>query len=272
MLGYAAMLHGVIFVVAMMSYSHIVVISDRLTFFITPFGMIFTLAMLQTLLYWGVLIGLINSTVRVMTNELSHGTWRLLRLTPYSIPEILLTKLMVVIRPWFKSMRTLMWIRLILLGIALTVQLLPNAGRVSTDAQVETASTLSIDIPLAAVFILEPFIEAVLVMMTSTFSAFLTRQPVWARVGAYGLNALILGGLSFISSLWLMFTTAAGPLSALLVPLNHWGPLVAAVMPADSQADATLRVALFVVMYVIAPVTVAIVAFRAAIHLGQQIE
>ena len=268
MIGYAAILQGLIFVAVLVSYSRLLSISGAIAVFVTPFGMIFTLAFLQTILYWIVQIGICNYTSRAVATEINRSMWSVLRMTPFSISEILLAKVAVVFRTWAKPIRTLVLIRAILLAVAFAAMLIPAANH---PVDIDPTSNISMNFTLAAIFVLEPLIDMAVAASLSILSAMLVHNSTWAMITSYALNVILFGGLSFVSGLWLLLVSPLGTLSGLLIPLNHWLPLFAAVTPPTSAEESTIRVALFVVTFVIAPLGIGWAAFRLSTWMGSRI-
>ncbi|HVO43578.1 MAG TPA: hypothetical protein VMT34_13185, partial [Aggregatilineales bacterium] len=264
----SAMLHGAIFVLALLAFGRVSSLSGVLTIFVTPFGMVFTLAFFQTLLYWATLIGICNYMTRSVARELSGGTWNLLRLTPYSVAEILLAKLAVVCRMWGCATRTLVTVRAVLLVIALGAMLMPY---VQHNGEAPPPLQLQVNLTLATVFLLEPVIDVLVMASLSIFSAMLIRHTTWSLVGAYAFGALTFGGIGFLNGLWMLIRSPMGFLAGLLIPLGHWGPLFATITPASSSDEMVQRATLYVAIYVLLPVAIAGLALWQATKWGRQI-
>src|SRR5438552_17103013 len=63
MLGYAALLHGIFFVLSLVSYSRLNKLFPNMMLpFLTPFGTPVAAAILHSILYWAMLIGICNYT------------------------------------------------------------------------------------------------------------------------------------------------------------------------------------------------------------------
>ena len=80
LLGYAAMLHGVFFLLSLLGYSRINNVFPNLMLpFLTPFGTPVAVGILHSLMYWAMLIGICNYTTYFVTTDLESGMWPLLR-------------------------------------------------------------------------------------------------------------------------------------------------------------------------------------------------
>jgi hypothetical protein len=69
----------------------------------------------------------------------------------------------------------------------------------------------------------------------------------------------------------MMLQTPLGFFGGLLVPLNHWGPLLATVTPAASPAEILNRAALYLFICVLLPLAIGIGALRFAAKRGAEI-
>lgn len=250
MLGYAAVVHGVLFVISIIAYHYLGntlagAFIPLLSPFLTPFGTPLAAALLHSILYWAMLIGICNQMTFAIAREYELESWRVLRLTPFSPVSILLAKVMTVARNWALILRTLTIVRM------LSLLILPIA--VASQRTRETAYVTTLDLVGVAIFLAQPFAEVLFVLGVATLSGIVIRNTVWAKVYAYGGVALTLGALYGLSSLWLTFTSPIGALAGLLVPLGHWTPLIAAMAPPKAPAIYTLQTALFVVLQLIVP-------------------
>src|SRR5438270_919283 len=90
MLGYAAMLHGIFFILSLIGYSRINrAFPNMMLPFLTPFGTPVAAGMLHSVLYWAMLIGICNYMTYFVTSEITSHMWPVLRTTPYTTREIL---------------------------------------------------------------------------------------------------------------------------------------------------------------------------------------
>jgi hypothetical protein len=269
MISYAAMIHGLLFIVSLMEFNQINAMLGGITIFVTPFGMIFTLAFLHTLFYWITLIGVCNYMTRSLTREMTGGAWTLLRLTPYSVSEILLAKMGVVLRLWSRPVRTLIITRAILLALGLTAALLPY-GQYQDNAITHPPMNVQMSFLFGAMFLVQPAIDVVAMGCLSLLSAMLIRNQTWSQVGTYALGVLVFGGMGVLSALWMMLQSPLGQLSGLLIPLSHWGGMVAAVTPGASVAEIWGRLGMFSVVLVLSPLMVGLGAFWWTVNRGKQ--
>jgi hypothetical protein len=220
MLGYAAMLHGGLFVVSLLSYGSLNrAFPNMMLPFLTPFGTPLAAAMLQSILYWAMLIGVCHYTTSLIANDVETNAWPLLRMTSHSTREDK-----------------------------------PSVG---------------LDSVGTAVFVVQPVVDALLIASLSALSALLARGMMWAKATAYGLITLIYGGLAGIGGFWLIFKSPLGTLGGLLVPLNHWAPLMSALTPSASPAEYTARAIMLVSVYLVIPLLVAAVALILAERLAR---
>jgi hypothetical protein len=262
MLGYAAMLHAVFFAISLLSYNQINRAFPNLTLpFLTPFGTPVAAALLHSVLYWVMLIGVVNFTSSFVASDVETGMWPLLRTTPYTSGEILAVKMLVVGRVWARVLRTLFLTRLVAL---LVIPITAMSLRAS-----ENFIPLSLSAIGGAIFVLQPFVDAFLVASISALAALLIRGLMWARVGAYAGIALVYGVLSGAGGLWLIFQSPMGALAGLLVPLNIWAPLVAAITQPASAAELTGRIVMLILVYAALPLAAGFVAFTVAARVSR---
>src|SRR5260221_8659943 len=192
MLGYAALVHGAFFALSLVGFQRLIFgMSDLFLPFLTPFGTPLVAAFLHSVLYWALMIGLANYSTYLIASDVSTGTWEILRLTPYSSSTILGAKLVASARVWGRVFRALLITRLIavlILPAAIVFQQQANEGR----------SFATLDFVAALIFIAQPLVDGLLVLGLSTVAAFAIRSTAWARIGAYGLVAVVYGALSGI--------------------------------------------------------------------------
>jgi hypothetical protein len=262
MLGYAALLHGIFFVMSLFSYNRINrAFPNMMLPFLTPFGTPVAAAILHSILYWAMLIGICNQLTYFVSADLQAGTWGLLRTTPYTTSEILLVKMAVVARIWLRVMRILILTR------AIGLLLIPISAMVQRST--ENYSEVGLNVVGGAVFLLQPLADAFMIASLSLLSSFLVQGVMWAKVGAYALAATVYGALSGASGLYLIYRSPLGTLGGLLVPLNHWAALVSAVTPATSSEELILRTGVMILMYLLLPIAIGVVAFKAASRLAE---
>src|SRR5512142_296985 len=164
LLGYAAMLHGIFFAVALLSYTHINQLFPNIMLpFMTPFGTPIAAAFLHSILYWAMLIGVTNFTSYFVASDIDAQMWPLLRTTPYSSGEILLAKLTVVGRIWGRVLRTLVITRILAL-LLIPLSMLSRQGT-------ETYTVVSLNVVGGVVFVLQPLVDAFLVASLSALTA-----------------------------------------------------------------------------------------------------
>jgi hypothetical protein len=262
MLGYAALLHGMFFIISLFSYNRINrAFPNMMLPFLTPFGTPVAVAVLHSILYWAMLIGICNQMTYFISSDLQAGTWGVLRTAPYSTSEILLVKMAVVGRIWLRVVRMLLLTR----GLALL--LIPISAMVQRGS--ETYSEVGLDAVGGAVFLLQPLADAFMIASLSLLSAFLVQGLMWAKIGAYALATVVYGALSGTGGLWLIYKSPLGTLGGLLVPLNHWAALVSAVTPSSSPEELSMRTLVLLLVYILLPIGIGVVAFRAATRLAE---
>ncbi len=259
LLGYAAVIHGGLFVVSIATYNQMGnslanAFLPIFSPFLTPFGTPIAAYFLHSVLYWGMLIGICNQVTGSLGHEFESGTWTLLRLTPYTATNLLFTKLVGVMRNWMGVLRTLTIIRLTALLI------IPFS--VAAQRAREGGTLGALDWIGAGLFLLQPFAEAFLVMGLSALVTVLIRTTLWSKVYAYGLATLVNGGLNVAASVWLIFTSPIGALAGLLIPLGHWAPLVGSVVPPASMPAYTNQTIVLALTSVILPVIFGFLALR----------
>ena len=262
MLGYAAMLHGIFFALSLISYNQINRAFPNLALpFLTPFGTPVAAGLLHSVLYWAMLIGVVNFTSYFVGSDMETGMWPLLRTTPYTSGEILAVKMLVVGRVWTRVLRTLFLTRVVALLV------IPINAMSQRASEIYTPTSLSLI--GATVFVLQPFVDLFLVASISTLAALLIRGLMWARVGAYAGIALVYGVLSGAGGLWLIFQSPMGALAGVLVPLYLWAPLASAVTPPASPAELTGRIIVLVLAYAVLPLVAGVATFAVAARVGR---
>ncbi len=265
-LGYAALIHGAMFMVSLIGYGRLFPgMPIILMPFLTPFGTPLAAAMLHSVLYWAMLIGVCNYTTFLVGHDVETRTWNILQTTPYPAYALLGAKLSVVARMWTRVLRMLLLTR------ALALLVLPTAIYLQQQGA-ETRPFGSADFLSAAVFLAQPFVDAFLIASLSVVSALAIRNSMWSKVGAYGLIAIVYGGLSVLGSFWLIFRSPLGALAGLLVPLSHWAPLVSAVVRPISQAEYGQRGLAVAGIYFVLPLFIGIFGLIFAHQLARRIE
>lgn len=230
LLGVAALIHGGMFILGVLLYHSSTANQDLLPVFspfLTPFGTPIIVAVLHTIIYWSLLLGIARQMTFSFTRELETRSWGILRLTPYDSGELALAKATNVGRSWWPVLNVLFLIRLSALAI------MPVAIASQRTREVSVISYF--DVASAILFVVQPYAEAFMVGGLALALAVMIRNPLWAKFYTYNGIALILGGLSFASALWLAFNSPIGGLSALLVPLGQWTPLVVSALPPSTQ-------------------------------------
>ncbi len=262
MLGYAALLHGIFFVVSLVSYSRLNKLFPNMMLpFLTPFGTPVSAAILHSILYWAMLIGICNYTTYLVGVDIEGGTWRLLRTTPYSTGELLLVKMAAVGRVWGRVLRMLIFSRI------LALLLIPISAMMQRTN--DNYSQVGLDMVGGLVFIVQPLVDAGLVACLSVLAGVLIRGTSWAKIGAYALSALTLGTLGWAGSLYLIFKSPLGAVAGVLAPLSHWAPLVSALTPPSSPAELVARTVVVLLAYLILPLVVGVVTLMAAARLAR---
>lgn len=264
-LGYAALIHGAFFILALITYGHFLpALPIILMPFLTPFGTPIGMGILHSILYWAMMIGICNQVTHLIARDVASGTWAVLRSTPHPGTAILGAKLFVVASVWSKVLRTLVVTR----GVALV--LIPAAIYLQRQSS-ETHPAMAFDFISAIVFLLQPYVDAFMVAGLSAVCALLIANATWAKVGAYGLIASVYGALNSAGAFWLLLRSPLGGLSGLLVPLGHWAPLVAAVIPPLPHTDVSERVLLVAVFYLLLPLLIGVVAVMQASRLTSHV-
>jgi len=263
MLGYAALLHGIFFVVSLVSYSRLNKLFPNMMLpFLTPFGTPVAAAILHSILYWAMLIGICNYVTYLIAVDIEGGTWRLLRTTPYSIGEILLAKITAVGRLWARVLRMLLLSRIVALALIPISAMMQRTN--------DTYTHIGLDLAGGLVFIAQPLVDAFLVASLSVLAGVLIHGLTWAKLGAYALTALVFGGLGGGGSLYLIFKSPLGAVAGILAPLSHWAPLISAITPPDSPPELLGRTLVVFLAYLILPLAAGSVALVAATRLARQ--
>jgi hypothetical protein len=259
LLGYAALLHGLLFLISLLSYSRISrAFPNMMLPFLTPFGTPVSAGMIHSLLYWAMIIGICNYTVYFVARDVEMGAWTTLRMTPYRTHEILLAKLVSVARIWWRVLRVLLITRLLALALIPVSTVIQR----STD----TYTGLGLDLLGALIFLAQPLVDGFLAASLSLVSAFTIRGMMWSKMGAYAMYGVISGALSRVSGVWLIFLSPIGMLGGLLVPLSHWAPLISAVTASGKPNEMVIRTLFLFVAYILLPLLIGIGAFVLAIR------
>ncbi len=254
LVGFAALIHGALFFVAILLYN--VPSPDLLPLispFLTPFGTPIILAVLHTALYWALLFGVCRHVAHSFGYELESRRWSVLRLTPYTSSALVLAKMIAIGRAWHGVLRVLFALR----GFALLV--LPIAFAAQRSREVGALSGL--DIVSAAIFLAQPFTEALMVAALSLLIAIWVRQTRWAKFYAYSALILSIGLLNGLFSLWLTFNAPMGALATLMLPIGHWLPLVTTAFPPHSAALHATQTLTLALTIVVLPLLISAVAF-----------
>ncbi len=257
MLGYAALIHGALFMVSLLGFQHLFPGTPAVMLpFLTPFGTPVAAGLLHSILYWIMLIGICNYTTLLIGHDIETKTWDILRLTPYVSGDIWKVKLLTIARRWSGVLRMLILTRLfalVLIPIGITVQ-----------QSSDVSSTLGLNFVAALVFLAQPLVDAFMVGSLSAFSAMTVHNPTWAKLAAYGLVGISYGLLNGIGGAWLMLKSPVGVLGGLFVPLGHWAPLVAASTPGTSAVELAQRIFIVVLVYAVFPVLLGLVVLAIA--------
>ncbi len=262
LLGYAAMLHGIFFAVALLSYNHInQLVPNVMLPFMTPFGTPIAAAFLHSILYWAMLIGVTNFTSYFVASDIEARMWPLLRTTPYSSGEILAAKLTVVGRIWGRVLRTLVITRLLALAL-IPLSMLSRQGG-------ENYTQISLNVVGGLIFVFQPLVDAFLVACLSALAALTIRGLMWARVGAYAVITLAYSLLSGFGGFWLIYKSPLGTVGGVLIPLNIWAPLISSVTPSTSNAELVSRTLMLVLIYGVLPLLLGVIVFRIAARVGR---
>lgn len=256
--GYAAFMHMVLFILAMASHtSHRTSLSVLLTPFLTPFGLLLAAGMLHTMLYWAMLVGTVNDVTRSIATDVASGAWTILRLTPFSVTQLIMARLTAIRHAWGSVLITLIVTRL----LACAVVPLSIASDTHYPADADPLSVAS--------FIVQPALEFFVVCGLAAVSAFLVPNTFWARLLGYGLLSLVFGGLSFFTVTFAVLPHM-GPIATALVPLSHWMLLALAVAPNPSQSVYTVQVLLTIGTTLLLPMAIGALALLVAIRLGKR--
>ena len=257
MLGYAALLHGIFFVVSLVSYSRLNKLFPNMMLpFLTPFGTPVAAAMLHSILYWAMLIGICNYVTYLIAVDIEGGTWGLLRTTPYTTRELLLAKITAAGRIWSRVLRMLVLTRILALALIPISAMMQRTN--------DNYSQVGLDLVGGLIFLVQPLADAFLVASLSALAAILIRGLAWAKVGAYAFAALTLGTLGWAGSLYMIFKSPLGAVAGVLTPLSHWAPLVSALTPPDSPAELMARTVVLLLIYLVLPLAIGVVAFIVA--------
>jgi hypothetical protein len=218
--------------------------------FLTPFGTPVTAAFLHSIMYWVMMIGVCNFMTLSVAGEIQKGTWNLLRMTPYSIREILLIKSTAVTRLWHDVLRVLILTRII---ATITIPI---------SIAIEAHNALALDAISAGLFILQPLVDGALMISVSILASLLIGNVTLARFSSYAAAAIIYGALNGLSGMWLIFTSPIGPLAGLLVPLGHWTLFVTTMVPMKSIELQGLQVLILVGLHIVIPLLLTIGLFK----------
>jgi hypothetical protein len=207
------------------------------------------------------LIGICNYMSYLLAIDIEGGTWRLLRMTPYTVRELLLVKMAAVGRVWGRVLRMLILTRVLALA------LIPISAMMQRTS--DNYSQVGLDLVGGFVFIVQPLADAFLVACLSVLAAVLIRGLAWAKMGAYAFAALTFGALGWGGSLYLIFKSPLGAVAGILAPLSHWAPLVSALTPPDSPAELLSRTTVVLLAYLILPLAIGAGAFMVATRLAR---
>ena len=256
MLGYAVGLHLCMFALALIGFQLLIPsVAPLFLPFLTPLGTPFAVGILHSILYWAMLIGVCNYSILLVGRDIETRTWEILRVTNLTSSDVLKAKFAAIFRTFAPVLKMLILTRLFALAI---VQLV-LASRPQNDVPV----SFGFNLVGIGVFLLQPLADCFLVATLSALSAVMIPNLAWAKVGAYGLVAIVYGAINGLASLWLIFKSPLGALAGVFVPLGHWAPLAGVLAPPTSTPEFALRMAILVIFYLMVPILVGILAFRA---------
>jgi hypothetical protein len=257
MLGYAALIHGILFMVSLLGFQRLFPgLPTVMLPFLTPFGTPVAAAILHSILYWAMLIGISNYTTLLIGRDLETRTWDILRLTPYVSSDILKVKLTTILRRWSGVLRALVLVRLfalLLIPIGIAVQ-----------QRLEGPTVVGLNLVEAIVFVIQPIVDAFLVASLSVLSAIMVNNPTWAKLASYSSAGIVYGILSGVGGLWLILKSPIGMLGGLFIPLGHWAPLLAAATPGASSIEVVQRMVVVVMVYAVLPILIGLITLFAA--------
>lgn len=261
LIGYAAIMHGIFFAVSMLMYPRVqALLPGVIVPFLTPFGTPIAAAILHSLLYWAMLIGICNQGTYLVAEEFQHKTWRFLRLTPYPTHEILLVKMMTVARIWQPVLRSLILTRII------ASILIPLA------TLVEKETVVSVNLVPMVLFVIQPLVDVVMIGGITLLSAVVIRNITWARIGAYAGAISLYGVFSGIAGLWMLMYSSIGTLAGLLVPLGHLTPLIAALTSIRNPELQTGQTVVLLLTHLIAPLLLGVGCLLFAARLARKFD
>lgn len=265
-LGYAALIHGGFFIIAILTYNHLgstifSAFTPMLAPFLTPFGIPIAAGFIHTLLYWGLLIGACNQASKGFAGQFVDGSWRVLRLTPYSAFNLMMTKVLTLWRNWSAVLNVLFWLRVAAL-VAIPVSSAALRGR-------ELATTTAQNVGGIAVFLAQPYADLLMVIGLSVLVSTLIHDVTWARFFAYGLSGLAVGGLSLLVCMLLTFTSPLGPISGMFVPMGHWAALATVALPPLSPSTFDFQIVALSVLNILIPVLIGVIALAVTYRLAK---
>src|SRR5258708_35863879 len=179
MIGYAALIHGFLFMLALVGFQHLIPSAAPLFLpFLTPLGTPIAIAFLHSILYWAMLIGVCNYSILLIGRDFETHTWDYLRVTPLASSDMLKAKFATVFRTWSPILKMLVWTRVVaLLTIPIAIAYRQDNVPVS----------LGFNLLGAAVFIVQPLAGAFLGATVGAISAGMSRHTAWVKLRAHGV-------------------------------------------------------------------------------------
>jgi hypothetical protein len=262
LIGYSAILNAALFLFTLLfnnPSSTPSVLMPLLIPFLTPIGSLVAAAMLHSLLYWAMLIGVCNQTTYMVAGEFEKNTWRILRTTPIPVHHLLLAKVGVVFRQWARVLRVMTTTRIIAVVI---IGLYASLSGMASNREVVQRSNF--DVISGIFFTIQPWVDAFFAVSLSIVVSTLMPNRAQARYYAYGAVFFTSFLINGIGALWWIYTSPLGGQGSLLVPLGFWSPLIGAVMPPTHSE--WVQTALVALIYMVVPIAVGALALRMAVR------
>jgi hypothetical protein len=255
-LSYAALMHALIFIFALMSYNMSAAaigghgFSSLVTPFMTPFGTPVLVSVLHSLLYWALLLGACHYATHAMAREKQRNTLTLLQLTATPVSHVVFAKAVAVFTQWWPVLKVLFIVRL-LIGLILPLSVLSPLAR---EAQDLSGFMFNHALSLG-VFLLQPYVETLACIGLGLLAGATAANPLQARLAAIAGATLTIGGFNMLVGLWYTFASPVGLAGMVLgFPLGHWGALVGGVVPPQGgDIGYMMQSVLMVLCYVILP-------------------
>jgi hypothetical protein len=259
MLGYASLIHLVLFILSMVAYSRMSSpLGALFAPFLTPFGLPLSAAFLHSILYWAMLLGIGNQITQQLASEMASRSFTVLRLTPYSTTEVLLAKITAVRQVWWAILVTLIATRLV------------ASISVPIAAAVEAHQVTWVDAVAIGLFVVQPLTDALLAASLSTFSAVVVHHPFWARMLAHALMGIVLGALALFSGVWLVFTSPIGAMGGIFAPFSHWALLAVALIPTRRMDLYYAQIGVMALVQIVIPLLIACITLALTIRIASR--